>query len=125
MLVTQFVPAGFRLTAPVFEYFRDHEVLQAEFQRDLQHGLVGKTAIHPSQIPIIHQALKVDSVDYEAAKRILEDSSPAVFEFEGAMCEPATHHHWAVQVMERAKHFGCHLYATLPLPEAVRLVENL
>ncbi len=111
MLVTHFVPAGFHLTAPVFEYFQDHTILQAEFQRDLLHGLVGKTVIHPSQIAVIHQALKVDSRDYEAALRILDDAMPAVFQFEGAMCEPATHHHWAVQVMERAKHFGCHLHA--------------
>ncbi|OQX08075.1 MAG: hypothetical protein BWK73_26435 [Thiothrix lacustris] len=111
MLVTHFVPAGFHLTAPVFEYFQDHTILQTEFQRDLLHGLVGKTVIHPSQIAVIHQALKVDSRDYEAALRILDDAMPAVFQFEGAMCEPATHHHWAVQVMERAKHFGCHLHA--------------
>jgi citrate lyase beta subunit len=110
MLMTHFVPAGFHLTAPVFEYFQDHTVLQAEFQRDLLHGLVGKTVIHPSQIAIIHQALKVDSRDYEAARRILDDSMPAVFQFDGAMCEPATHHHWAVQIMERAAYFGCHLH---------------
>lgn len=110
MLVTHCVPAGFNLTAPVFEYFQDHTVLQAEFQRDLLHGLVGKTVIHPSQIAIIHQALKVDSRDYEAARRILDDSMPAVFQFDGAMCEPATHHHWAVQIMERAAYFGCHLH---------------
>jgi citrate lyase beta subunit len=111
MLITHFVPAGFHLTAPVFEYFQDHTVLQAEFQRDLLHGLVGKTVIHPSQIAVIHQALKVDSHDYEAALRILDEAMPAVFQFEGAMCEPATHHHWAMQVMERARHFGCHLHA--------------
>lgn len=118
MLVTHFVPAGFHLTAPVFEYFQDHTVLQAEFQRDLLHGLVGKTVIHPSQITVIHQALKVNSHDYEAALRILDDTMPAVFQFEGAMCEPATHHHWAVQVIERAKHFGCHLHAVAVDEEA-------
>lgn len=111
MLVTQFAPAGFHLTAPVFEYFQDHAVLQAEFQRDLLHGLVGKTVIHPSQIAVIHHALKVDSRDYEAALQILDDTMPAVFQFEGAMCEPATHHHWAVQILERAQHFGCYLHA--------------
>ncbi len=111
MLVTQFVPAGFHLTAPVFEYFQDHDVLENEFQRDLLHGLVGKTVIHPSQIAVIQRALKVDSHDYEAALRILDDSMPAVFQFEGAMCEPATHHQWAMQVMERVQYFGCHLHA--------------
>lgn len=106
MLVTHFAPAGFYLTAPVFEYFQDHTVLQAEFQRDLLHGLVGKTVIHPSQIAVIHQALKVDSHDYKAALQILDAAMPAVFQFEGAMCELTTHHRWAAQVMERARHFG-------------------
>lgn len=109
MLVTQLIPAGFQLTAPVFECFRDHQVLKAEFKRDLLHGLVGKTVIHPSQIPIIHQALKVNQNDYLAAKKILGSNVPAVFQFNGAMCEPSTHQNWASQVLERAKYFGCHL----------------
>ncbi|MEN9503945.1 MAG: hypothetical protein RI964_3230 [Pseudomonadota bacterium] len=116
MLVTHFVPAGFHLTAPVFEYFRDHDILQQEFQRDLLHGMVGKTVIHPSQIPVIHQALKVNDVDYEAAKCILDEDMPAVFQYEGAMCEPATHYRWARQIMERAKYFGCHLHAVATSP---------
>ncbi|HMT92043.1 HpcH/HpaI aldolase/citrate lyase family protein [uncultured Thiothrix sp.] len=109
MLIAQFIPAGFRLTAPVFESFRDHQVLKAEFKRDLLHGLVGKTVIHPSQIPIIHQALKVTQNDYLAAKKILTNNVPAVFQFNGAMCEPSTHQNWASQVLERAKYFGCHM----------------
>ena len=124
MLVTHFVPAGFHLTGPVFEYFQDHTVLKAEFQRDLLHGLVGKTVIHPSQIAVIHQALKVNGNDYAAALRILDDRMPAVFQFEGAMCEPATHHQWAVQVIERARHFGCHLHA-VTVDEATDCLEHL
>lgn len=109
MLVAQLMPAGFQLTAPVFESFRDHSVLKAEFQRDLLHGLVGKTVIHPSQIPIIHQALKVKQSDYLAAKKILANNAPAVFQLEGVMCEPSTHQNWAWQVLEQAKYFGCQL----------------
>lgn len=109
MLVTHFAPAGFYLTAPVFEYFKEHTVLQSEFERDLLHGLIGKTVIHPSQISVIHQALKVDNHDYEAALRILDSTMPAVFGFEGAMCELTTHHRWAVQIIERAQYFGCHV----------------
>ncbi|MFZ1389360.1 MAG: HpcH/HpaI aldolase/citrate lyase family protein [Thiolinea sp.] len=106
MLVAHFVPADFYLTAPVFDCFRNVELLKAEFQRDLLNGLVGKTVIHPMQISIIHSALKVDRHDYEAAKRILDPKEPAVFEFEGAMCEPSTHQRWAWQTLERAKYFG-------------------
>lgn len=109
MLVAQLAPAGFQLTAPVFECFRDHTVLKAEFQRDLLHGLVGKTVIHPNQIPIIHQALKVKHSDYLAAKKILASHAPAVFQLNGVMCELTTHQNWAWQVLERAKYFGCQL----------------
>lgn len=115
MLVAQLAPAGFQLTAPVFECFRDHTVLKAEFQRDLLHGLVGKTVIHPSQIPIIHQALRVKPSDYLAAKKILANHSPAVFQLNGVMCELTTHQNWAWRVLEQAKYFGYQLNDDLPV----------
>lgn len=107
MLVSQFVPDGFYLTAPVFDCFSNKKLLKAEIERDLLHGLVGKTVIHPRQIRTIHNALKVPQSDIATAKRILDSSMPAVFKFEGAMCEPSTHQRWAEQVLERAKYFGC------------------
>lgn len=106
MLVSQFAPYGFRLTAPVFEYFRDLQGLQQEFERDLAYGLVGKTAIHPAQLATIHTALRVRPNDYDMACQILDASQPAVFQYDGAMCEPSTHRNWAWQVLERARHFG-------------------
>lgn len=106
-LVTVFIPAGFSLTAPVFEYFQDNVLLEKEWQQDLRYGLVGKTAIHPKQIIPIQQALKVDIKDYAAAKRILAQNAPAVFQFNGAMCEPSTHRRWAEMILQRAAHFGC------------------
>ncbi|MGV6808472.1 MAG: HpcH/HpaI aldolase/citrate lyase family protein [bacterium] len=106
-LVTVFIPAGFALTAPVFEYFQDNVLLEKEWQQDLRYGLVGKTAIHPKQITPIQQALKVDIKDYAAAKRILAQNAPAVFQFNGAMCEPSTHRRWAEMILQRAAHFGC------------------
>lgn len=107
MLVSIFGPAGYFLTAPVCERFDDHELLIQELQRDLQHGLVGKTAIHPLQIPIIQHGFKVSPIDLEAATRILEADAPAVFQFDGAMCEPATHRAWAQRIITRAELFGC------------------
>ncbi|MBK8454307.1 MAG: HpcH/HpaI aldolase/citrate lyase family protein [Thiofilum sp.] len=107
MLVSQFIPHDFYLTAPVFDCFSNQDLLQVEIQRDLLHGLVGKTVIHPRQIPIIHQALQVDAQDFITAQRILDHSMPAVFQFEGAMCEPSTHQRWAKEIVERARYFGC------------------
>src|SRR5690554_5256650 len=52
-LVGVFKPHGFQLSAPVYEYLNDIPTLKREIEQDLAHGLVGKTAIHPSQIEII------------------------------------------------------------------------
>lgn len=106
-LVTIFMPAGFTLTAPVCERLDDVELLQAELARDLDHGLVGKTAVHPRQVPLIDTAYRVAVEDLEAAEAILAPEAPAVFRLHGAMCEPATHARWARQVLRRAAMFGC------------------
>lgn len=60
-LVTTFKPSGFNLSAPVFEYIEDVTTLQREVEEDLAHGLIGKTAIHPDQVPIIHACYGVAS----------------------------------------------------------------
>src|SRR5690606_29849263 len=54
-LVTTYKPLGFSLSAPVFEYLADKATLDREIRLDMAHGLVGKTAIHPNQIPMIER----------------------------------------------------------------------
>lgn len=66
---------------------------------------MAKTAIHPTQISIIHNALAVERQDYDDALRIV-NSEQAVFKSNGAMCEPATHRKWAQNILMRAKHYG-------------------
>jgi citrate lyase beta subunit len=94
--------AGFALTAPVFEQLNTPHLLEQELALDMAHGLVGKTAIHPSQITVIHKAFQVTLEDLNSARQILSESAPAVFKFNDAMCEPATHYKWAQTVIERA-----------------------
>ncbi|MFK7608554.1 MULTISPECIES: HpcH/HpaI aldolase/citrate lyase family protein [unclassified Pseudomonas] len=94
--------AGFALTAPVFEQLNTPQLLEHELALDLAHGLVGKTAIHPSQIAIIHNALQVSLEDLNSARHIVSEAAPAVFKFNDAMCEPATHYTWAQKTIERA-----------------------
>lgn len=106
MLTALMGSAGFALTAPVCERMDNPDLLQAELELDMAHGLVGKTAIHPGQLAVIHRALKVPLEDYEAAMHILNELAPAVFKHDGAMLEPATHRAWAVRMVERASHFG-------------------
>jgi citrate lyase beta subunit len=106
MLVSILVPKGLRLAAPVFEHADRIDTLAREIERDVAFGLCGKTAIHPGQIPIIQNALKVDLRDYEAAKLILAKDAPAVFKNNGAMCEPATHRRWAEDTLARHARWG-------------------
>lgn len=98
--------AGFALTGPVFEQLDELQLLEEELALDVAHGLVGKTAIHPLQIPIIHRALQVCPEDHASARLILQDEAPAVFQFNGSMCEPATHSKWAHAIVERARWHG-------------------
>lgn len=106
MLVGVFKPHDFNLSAPVFEGIQQEEVLRAEIEADLDHGLFGKTAIHPNQIDIIHSAFKVDPIDLHMAEKILAKDAPAVFKLHGTMCEPSTHWRAAQAIVERARIYG-------------------
>ena len=105
-LATTFIPYGFSLSAPVFEHLDDIVTLRREVEQDLNHWLVGKTAIHPSQVALIEGQYRVCVRDVEAAQRILQHDAPAVFKLHESMCEPATHRPWARSVMEAARSFG-------------------
>jgi citrate lyase beta subunit len=105
-LITTFKPYGFNLTSPVCEFLHDTELLKREVPLDLEHGLFGKTAIHPDQISIIENAYMPTEQDVEMAEAILADDAPGVFGMHGAMCEKATHSNWAREILERAKIYG-------------------
>lgn len=97
---------GFALTAPVFEQLSTPRLLEQELELDVAHGLVGKTAIHPDQIDIIHDKLRVSLDDLNSARQIVQEKTTAVFKHNDAMCEPATHYKWATNILERAKWHG-------------------
>lgn len=106
MLVSSFAPWGFALSAPVFERFGDTALLRDEVQRDVEHGLFAKSAIHPDQVPVIQAALAVPSHQWSEAHAILASDSAAVFAHHGVMCEPSTHRGWAERILARADAFG-------------------
>ncbi len=105
-LACVFQPAGYRLSAPVFDRLDAPEVLAREVEADLQHGLAGKTAIHPTQIPVIEGCYRVPREDYDLAAAVLAPEAAAVFKLRETFCEPATHRRWAAAVLERARVFG-------------------
>lgn len=104
-LMTIFVPQGFKLSAPVCELIDYPEILKKEVMLDIEHGLVGKTLIHPKQIDIIEDAFKVEVQEYDEAVAIVE-SAQAVFKHQGKMSEVATHKNWAQMILLRAQSIG-------------------
>ncbi len=105
-IILTFRPAGYELSAPVFEHVDSPATLKREVQMDIAHGLLTKTAIHPFQIPIIEQAYQVSRQEWEMAERILHPEAGAVFQYDGQMCEPATHRRWAERLLLRSELFG-------------------
>ena len=71
-------------------------------REDLRHGLTGKTAIHPAQVPLIEAHYRVSRAERELAERILNDDS-AIFRADGAMQEKTTHSNWARSVLQAAE----------------------
>ncbi|MFC4933281.1 HpcH/HpaI aldolase/citrate lyase family protein [Massilia sp. GCM10023247] len=111
-LVTIFRPYDFALTAPVFEHLDLPDLLDQEVLEDIAYGMVGKTAIHPTQITPIEQHYKVKPQDLAAAHAILDENSPAVFKMHDSMCEVATHRAWAERTVAQSRLFGAHHGAT-------------
>ena len=105
-LIVTFRPAGYDLSAPVFDYLYDDETLTREVQMDLAYGLTTKTAIHPRQIPIIESLYQVTQHEFDLAEAMLNEQAPAVFQMSGQMCEPSTHRAWAQRLIARVHHFG-------------------
>lgn len=104
--VSAFAPFGFALSAPVFEHFANADLLREEVERDLEHGLFTKTAIHPSQIDVIQAAYAVDADALAEAEALVMGEPRGVFASRGAMCEPETHGNWAHTTIRRAEAFG-------------------
>ncbi|MFL0419228.1 HpcH/HpaI aldolase/citrate lyase family protein [Sphingomonas sp. 179-I 2A4 NHS] len=105
-LVSTFIPAGFAVSAPVLEHYSSLDLLREEVEQDIEHGLLTKTAIHPSQVEVIHGCFQPSAAELCEARSILDVNARAVFASGGSMCEPATHRRWAGTVIERAHHFG-------------------
>lgn len=101
-----FIPAGFQLSAPVCEHIEQTYLLQAELAQDMNNGIYTKTAIHPSQLDIIHQTFQVTSEELHDAQAILAHDAKSVFKSFGSMLEPTTHKNWADMIFLRYKNFG-------------------
>lgn len=103
------------VSGPVWEFFSsDNDAwkrgLRNELKLDRLNGFVGKTVIHPKQIPVVNEMLKVTRKDYEDAKTILNwDASGLQVgkSFGGErMNEVRTHYNWAKKTLLLAELYG-------------------
>ena len=78
------------------------------------NGFIGKTVIHPSQIPIVKESLKPSRTDYDDALSILNwsESSLGVMKSVGKnrMNELATHRKWAKKIVLLSGIYGVRDY---------------
>lgn len=124
MLATTFLPHGLALTAPVFEGLAHPDVLRAEVVRDVEHGLLGKTAVHPDQTALIEAMYAVERHELEMAQAMLAPGVPAVFRMHGVMCEEATHRRWARTICARAEIFGVTDEVEIPPADSLAAVAS-
>lgn len=106
------------VSGPVWEYFNKKDSsstdwcdgLKKELALDILNGMVGKTAIHPSQLPIINESLKVSREDYEDAKRCLNWDAESGFAVQqgntGRMNEVKCHQKWAERIVILGDTYG-------------------
>ncbi len=102
------------ISGPVWEYYGGKgwdTGLRRELQEDRLCGFIGKTVIHPRQIPLVNEAFRVSKTDWEDARAILnwDQSSPFFVAGSAAgerMNECKTHANWAVRTLLLAQAYG-------------------
>jgi citrate lyase beta subunit len=143
---------GFVVTGPVWEYFHNHERLfkpqlrQSPFAAqdamelrqqiitqhvdglirelvlDKANGLLGKTVIHPSHVPVVHALSVVTHEEFVDATDVLgaggNGGGVSASSYRNKMNEAKPHRAWAERTLLRARAFGV-------AAEGIRLVDLL
>jgi len=104
LVAAQLMARGLPVAAPVCESLRGDDITRAEIDLDVEAGFVGKTAVHPVQVALIHAGFKVTQSELDEARLVL--SGPAVSVVDGRMSERAPHSRWAKGIAARAELFG-------------------
>lgn len=108
------------ISGPTWEFFENQsdpsktdwsEGLQKELFFDKLNGIIGKTCIHPTQIPFIQQSLIVSESDYNNALQVLSMSSQSFIGVKkgtngNQMNESKTHINWAKKIVALAGIYG-------------------
>lgn len=133
-------PGGHAITGPVWEYFtapdrlfkpqlretpfsqsddrdlrarllaRDLDGLIREVLLDRANGLIGKTVIHPTHVPVVHALSVVSHEEYDDALGVLSakegGGGVARSSYRNKMNEANPHQAWAQRLLLRAEVFG-------------------
>ncbi|GAA5151648.1 HpcH/HpaI aldolase/citrate lyase family protein [Nocardioides marinquilinus] len=133
-------PGGHAITGPVWEYFtspdrlfkpqlrespfaqrddrelrarllaRDLDGLIREVLLDRANGLIGKTVIHPSHVPVVHALSVVSHEEYDDALGVMsafeDGGGVSRSSYRNKMNEANPHLAWARQLLRRADVFG-------------------
>ena len=100
------------VSGPVWEYFGSEQAvegLKRELDQDAINGFIGKTAIHPSQLPVIQEFYIVNKSDYMDAIGILgmnNNTTGVQKSASGRMNEVKTHGKWAKKIVNMANVYG-------------------
>jgi citrate lyase beta subunit len=107
------------VSAPVSDFFSSYEdgdsggwrkSFEQELRLDILNGFVGKTAIHPAQIPIINNAFKVSLSDFYDAQQVIDWHDYELEVTKSAagnrMNERRVHTNWAKKILLRASAYG-------------------
>lgn len=110
--------ADYVVSGPVWEYFGTDigdpwaKGLIRELELDRLNGFIGKTAIHPCQLPLIYNSLKVSSEDYNDAISVLDWKSDRAGVIKGGsikaprMNEVKCHTDWAARIKILGEIYG-------------------
>ncbi|MBQ9436974.1 MAG: HpcH/HpaI aldolase/citrate lyase family protein [Lachnospiraceae bacterium] len=105
------------VSGPVWEYFSGPQWesgLMKECRLDRLNGFLGKTVIHPAQIPIVNKSLAVSKEDYQDAAKILALANEELRVEKSALAqrmnEAPTHLGWAKKIMALADYYGVEDY---------------
>lgn len=115
VFATDYVVSG-----PTWEFFENKDDpsqtawadgLKNELFYDKLNGIIGKTCIHPSQLPYVQQSLIVTESDYTNALQVLSMSSQSFVGVKkgtsgNQMNEAKTHINWAKKVLALAGIYG-------------------
>ena len=113
--IVSFFHKDFIISGPVWEYFTDEKDLwkkglEAELRLDSINGFTGKTVIHPNQIPVVNEGMKISRQDLVDAVQILTFEHKLLQVSKSAsgtrMNEIKTHGNWARKQIILANLYG-------------------